>query len=92
MSARRKIEKAASDAGWGVLHTSKRSVEFYKWKSGVTLVRREVHVIFDAAGRVEAVSTWENQRTSIDHEPGRRKRLEALLAPPRPASETGEKP
>lgn len=42
-------------------------------------IRQEIVLIFDAAGRLESWSYWENRRVSIDGDTGRRERLEQFI-------------
>ncbi len=78
MSGIEQVKAKALVQGWTLLHENPAGFAVFKWLPGV--VRHEVHVIADAAGRVEAVSEWENERTNVDQGAGVRKRAEALLS------------
>lgn len=77
MSGIEKVKAKALDHGWMVLRDDPNKFVVFEWLPGV--VRHEVCVVADKAGRVEAVSEWENERTNIDQGAGVRRRAEALL-------------
>lgn len=77
MSGIEECKAMALDHGWMILQDEPRKLVVFKWLHGV--VRHEVCVLADKAGRVEAVSEWENERTNVDQGAGVRNRAEALL-------------
>ena len=58
--------------------------QFYRWE-GTTRV--EVHIAYDAAGRISAWGVWRNQRVHLDQEAGMRARLDDFLCRPHTGQE-----
>lgn len=77
MSGIEKVTDLADAHGWMELSRSAHGVTFFKWAPNIT--RIEVHVITDAAGRIEAVSIWHNRRQHIADQPGVRAETERIL-------------
>lgn len=49
---------------------------WFKWEHSI---RRELHLIYQTSGQLEAWSEWRNERVSVDQDEGRRARLIELI-------------
>ncbi len=82
MSGVGQIIGLADDHGWNLLepYADDRLTMLWRWGPAEThLTRRELHIVSDAVGRIEAVSLWHNQRRDIRHQPGVRAYAERLI-------------
>lgn len=76
MSGIEKVTVLAKAHGWWPIGRHGNTHTFFKWRSGI---RVELHVAVDAAGRIEAVSLWHNERKHLFQEAGVRAHAERLI-------------